>query len=55
MNGKTNVILIEYSCATCKVNGALSSLERQALSVILAMGAITVLSFTWFASGFGLF
>ncbi|KAI9686886.1 MAG: hypothetical protein M1822_002639 [Bathelium mastoideum] len=47
--------LDQYSCATCRVNGALSSFERQALTVILATGAITVLSFSWFASGFGLF
>jgi hypothetical protein len=37
------------------VNGAFSSAERQALGMLLSVGAITVLSFTWFASGFGLF
>ncbi|KAF2235498.1 hypothetical protein EV356DRAFT_514310 [Viridothelium virens] len=47
--------LDQYSCATCKVNAALTTTERQTLAVLLATGAITVLSFSWFATGFGLF
>jgi hypothetical protein len=30
-------------------------MERQALGFMFGMGAITILSFTWFAGGFGLF
>ncbi|KAL1955502.1 hypothetical protein VTO42DRAFT_8528 [Malbranchea cinnamomea] len=41
-------------CATC--NGALSSrIERQGILFMLGMVAITICSFTWFASGLGLF
>jgi hypothetical protein len=29
--------------------------EKQALGVILMTGAITLMSFTWFGSGFGIF
>lgn len=36
-------------CATC--SGALSSLERSALSFVFGMGLATVLGFTWFVSG----
>jgi len=45
--------LNEFKCATC--SGALSDMERQALGFMFGMGAITILSFTWFAGGFGLF
>lgn len=45
--------LNEFKCATC--NAALSSHERQFLSLVLGMSAITILSFTWFAGGFGVF
>jgi len=45
--------LNEFTCATC--NGALSAHEKQALGVILMTAAITVMSFTWFANGFGVF
>jgi len=43
--------LNDYQCATC--SGALSAMERQALTFVLGMGLITILSFTWFARGFG--
>lgn len=42
---------IEWVCATC--SSALSDMERQTLKFVFGMGAITVLSFTWFAGGFG--
>ncbi|KAL1967073.1 hypothetical protein VTN77DRAFT_3597 [Rasamsonia byssochlamydoides] len=45
--------LNEYVCATC--NAAMSDTERQALGFVLTMVTITVLSFTWFAGGFGVF
>ncbi|KIW62649.1 hypothetical protein PV04_10806 [Phialophora macrospora] len=45
--------LNEFRCATC--SGALSVHEKQALGVILTASAITVMSFTWFANGFGVF
>jgi len=45
--------VVDYQCATC--SGALTTMERQTLGFLLGMGAITVLSFTWFAGGFGLF
>ncbi|EXJ61189.1 uncharacterized protein A1O5_11981 [Cladophialophora psammophila CBS 110553] len=45
--------LNEFKCATC--NGAFSIHEKQALGVILTTSAITILSFTWFARGFGVF
>lgn len=44
-------VTIDWVCATC--SGALSDMERQTLKFVLGMGAITVLSFTWFAGGFG--
>ncbi|KAL8691492.1 MAG: hypothetical protein Q9218_003301 [Villophora microphyllina] len=40
-----------WKCATC--SGALSSTDLQALGFMLGMCLITVLSFTWFAGGFG--
>lgn len=45
--------LNEFKCATC--SAALSDHERQALGLMLGMGVITFLSFTWFAGGFGVF
>jgi hypothetical protein len=45
--------LNEFRCATC--SGALSIHEKQALGVILTASAITVMSFAWFANGFGVF
>lgn len=43
--------MTEWKCATC--SGALSDMERQTLKFVLGMCTITVLSFTWFAGGFG--
>jgi len=45
--------LNQFTCATC--NGAMSSIERQTLGFLFGMVTITILSFTWFATGFGLF
>lgn len=41
--------LNEFRCATC--SGAVSLNEKQALKVILGTCTLTILSFTWFASG----
>jgi hypothetical protein len=43
----------EFKCATC--GAAVSAHERQAFGLLLGMSVITFLSFTWFASGFGVF
>ncbi|KIW25345.1 uncharacterized protein PV07_08532 [Cladophialophora immunda] len=51
--GQPYTPLNEFKCATC--NGAFSIHEKQALGVILTTSAITILSFTWFARGFGVF
>ncbi|KAK5053218.1 hypothetical protein LTR84_002192 [Exophiala bonariae] len=51
--GQPYVPLNEFRCASC--NGALSIHEKQALGVILTTAAITIMSFTWFANGFGAF
>jgi len=51
--GQPYVPLNEFKCATC--NGALSIHEKQALGVLLTTAAITIMSFTWFANGFGVF
>ncbi|KAL8832173.1 MAG: hypothetical protein Q9170_004990 [Blastenia crenularia] len=40
-----------WKCATC--SGAMSTMELQTLKFMLGMCMITVLSFTWFAGGFG--
>ncbi|KAK4456007.1 hypothetical protein QBC34DRAFT_6572 [Podospora aff. communis PSN243] len=40
----------EWKCASC--SGAMSNMEARALGGVLAMSAITVLSFTWFVGGF---
>lgn len=45
--------LNDFKCATC--SGAMSIHEKQALTVLLGTCFVTVLSFTWFASGFGVF
>ncbi|KAL9045327.1 MAG: hypothetical protein Q9206_007310, partial [Seirophora lacunosa] len=42
-----------WKCATC--SGAMSSMDLHALKFMLGMCIITVLSFTWFAAGFGAF
>lgn len=41
--------LNEFVCATC--SGALTNVERNALSFLFGMGVVTVLSFTWFIGG----
>ncbi|RMZ79636.1 hypothetical protein DV737_g3284, partial [Chaetothyriales sp. CBS 132003] len=51
--GQPYVPLNEFRCATC--NGALSMHERQLLGVVGVTALVTILSFTWFANGFGLF
>ena len=43
----------EYKCATC--NGALPELDGHALRFAMGMVTLTVLSFTWFAGGYGVF
>jgi len=43
--------LNEFKCATC--SGALSDMERRALGMVVGMGIITVLSFSWFVGGLG--
>lgn len=43
--------LPEYKCPTC--SGALSDMERRALTTVFGMGIITVLTFTWFVGGLG--
>ncbi|KAI9372752.1 hypothetical protein BJX61DRAFT_505852 [Aspergillus egyptiacus] len=45
--------LDNFVCATC--SGALSSTEVQGLKFAMGMAVVTVLSFTWFASNFGVF
>ncbi|KAK4250561.1 hypothetical protein C7999DRAFT_38403 [Corynascus novoguineensis] len=42
-----------WQCASC--SGATSGLDNRAVSVAVVMSAVTVLSFTWFVSGFGAF
>lgn len=46
------VPLADFQCPTC--NGALGDMERRALGMVLGMGVITVLSFTWFVTGMGI-
>jgi hypothetical protein len=43
--------LNDFQCVTC--SGALSDMERRALGMVIVMGIITVMSFTWFVSGLG--
>ncbi|KAL3475242.1 hypothetical protein BJX99DRAFT_160621 [Aspergillus californicus] len=45
--------LDEFVCATC--SGALSSAEVNALKFAMGMAFVTIASFTWFSSSFGLF
>ncbi|KAI9853136.1 MAG: hypothetical protein M1824_001527 [Vezdaea acicularis] len=45
--------LNDFICATC--SAGLSQTERQALGFMLGMAAVTVLSFSWFVGGLGLF
>ncbi|KAI1374594.1 hypothetical protein F4677DRAFT_425525 [Hypoxylon crocopeplum] len=40
----------EWKCATC--SGALGDVDRQALGFAISMSIITVLSFTWYVTGF---
>ncbi|KAI1772411.1 hypothetical protein F4818DRAFT_425828 [Hypoxylon cercidicola] len=40
----------EWKCATC--SGALGDGERQALGLAVSMSIITILSFTWYVTGF---
>jgi len=44
--------LNEFKCSTC--SAALSLYEQQALGVLGVTAVVTVLSFSWFANGFGL-
>ncbi|KAG9246612.1 hypothetical protein BJ878DRAFT_455921 [Calycina marina] len=43
--------LADFVCATC--SSALGDMEKRALSIVLGVSIITVLSFTWFVSGTG--
>ncbi|KAL4787068.1 hypothetical protein BJX76DRAFT_319429 [Aspergillus varians] len=45
--------LPNFVCATC--NGAVSSTQILGLKMAVGMGLITIASFTWFASSFGVF
>ena len=45
--------LADFTCATC--GGSASMHERQALAVLLITATITMMSFTWFAGGAGVF
>ncbi|KAL4804010.1 hypothetical protein BDV18DRAFT_143666 [Aspergillus unguis] len=45
--------LPDFVCATC--NSALSSTEVLGLKLAVTMGLVTIASFTWFASSFGVF
>lgn len=47
----TLTLFLDFVCATC--SGALSDMERQTLKFLFGMGMLTVMSFTWFAGGFG--
>ncbi|KAI1448324.1 hypothetical protein F5Y02DRAFT_304312 [Annulohypoxylon stygium] len=43
----------EWKCATC--SGALGEADRQALGFAVTMSIITILSFTWYVTGFATF
>lgn len=43
--------LSEWHCGTC--NSALGGFDSRAFSLAIGMSAVTVLSFTWFVTGFG--
>lgn len=45
------VPLDDFVCATC--SGAMSDMERRVLGGAVIMSILTVLSFTWFVTGFG--
>ncbi|KAI1919883.1 hypothetical protein LOZ66_004873 [Ophidiomyces ophidiicola] len=47
--------LSQSDCVTCLVNGAVSGTQQQALFFMFTMVAVTIFSFSWFASAFGLF
>ncbi|KAF1814816.1 hypothetical protein P152DRAFT_455856 [Eremomyces bilateralis CBS 781.70] len=48
--------LDEFQCATCLNSGALTAMERQTLTTMLTVAFVTMLSFTFFATGrFGIF
>jgi hypothetical protein len=42
--------LASYQCATCS-SGALSEMERMALTTVLGVSIITIMSFSWFVGG----
>ncbi|KAL2832472.1 hypothetical protein BDW59DRAFT_105437 [Aspergillus cavernicola] len=42
-----------FVCATC--SGAVSSTEAQGLKLAVGMAVVSIISFTWFASSFGVF
>ena len=48
---KSLITAAEWVCVTC--SSALSDTERQTMGFMFTMGAITVLTFTWFAGGSG--
>ncbi|KAK2784482.1 hypothetical protein FQN52_009154 [Onygenales sp. PD_12] len=43
----------DFQCATC--GAAMSTTDKQALKFVFGMATITVLSFTWFVAGLGIF
>ncbi|KAI9850800.1 MAG: hypothetical protein M1838_005055 [Thelocarpon superellum] len=45
--------LDDFQCAVC--NGALSNMDRNVLKFALGMCAVTILSFSWFVGGLGIF
>lgn len=51
--GQPYTPLNEFKCSTC--SAAFSLHERQALGVLTVTAVVTVLSFSWFANGVGLF
>lgn len=51
----SKLTISDYHCPTCSSGSTLSATERQTLGFLFAMSTITVLSFTWFANGFGIF
>lgn len=51
--GKVTDGNLEFACVPC--NGALSSVQVNGLKFAMGMFTLTVLSFTWFAGGLGIF
>lgn len=45
------VPLDQFVCVTC--SGALGDMEKRAVGMVVGMGVLTVLSFTWFVGGTG--